>query len=45
MAAHHCYGTGAQSRRDWLSKEARAELEGVVRAIACTAVRKAAGCL
>ena len=33
MAAHHCYGTGAQSRRDWLSKEARAELEGVVRAI------------
>lgn len=34
MAAHHCFGAGADERRSWLSKEAKAELEGVVNYIA-----------
>ncbi|KAH8055244.1 3-phosphoinositide-dependent protein kinase [Aureococcus anophagefferens] len=34
MAAHHCFGAGADERRNWLSKEAKAELEGVVNYIA-----------
>ena len=34
MAAHHCFGAGASERRNWLSPEAKAELEGVCRTIA-----------
>lgn len=33
-AAHHCFGAGADARRNWLSPPARAELEAVVRRIA-----------
>ena len=30
MASHHCQGSGAAARRDWLSAEAKAKLEAVV---------------
>ena len=30
MAAHHCVGSGLDKRRNWLSAEAKAELEAVV---------------
>ena len=30
MASHHCLGSGAAARRDWLSAEAKEKLEKVV---------------